>query len=192
MPTEPLFSALEKLRARHRDVPLVPVSTRNAIDGYLVLRAVIDSLHRPQSSSASRFTAGERADASWSRRALQGNSFCRLYDALSQLFAERSVSCEHLTAEIPIEQLIFGIQIAKSGCKLIKFSASSSIQFNKCRASRHCQNDRENHDKRCAVLRHELSFRVRSEVAEGFFEQFSLIYSNPLPPPASLQARSGS
>ena len=95
----------------------------------------------------------------------QGTSFCRLCDALSQLFAECSVPCEHLTAEVPIERLIFGIQIAKSGLKLIKFSASSSIQFNKCRASRHCQNDRENHDKRCAVLRHELSFRVRSEVA---------------------------
>jgi Ku protein len=123
-------------------------------------------------------------------------SFCRLYDALSQLFAECSVPCEHLTAEIPIEQLIFGIQIAKSGCKLIKFSASSSIQFNKCRASRHCQNDRENHDKRCAVLRHELSFRVRSEVAEGSSNlapwQFSLIYSNPLPPPALLQGPVGS
>ena len=148
--------------------------------------------HDPQSSSASRFTASERADASWSHRALQGNSFCRLYDALSQLFAECSVPCEHLTAEIPIEQLIFGIQIAKSGCKLIKFSASSSIQFNKSRASRHCQNDRENHDKRCAVLRHELSFRVRSEVAEGSSNlapwQFSLIYSNPLPPPASRPA----
>ena len=129
-------------------------------------------------------------------RALQGDSFCRLYDALSQLFAECSVPCEHLTAEIPIERLIFGIQIAKSGCKLIKFSASSSIQFNKCRASRHCQNDRENHDKRCAVLRHELSFRVRSEVAEGSSNlapwQFSLIYSNPLPPPASLPELPGS
>jgi DNA end-binding protein Ku len=37
-------------------------------------------------------------------------SFCRLYDALSQLFAECSVPCEHLTAEIPIERLIFGIR----------------------------------------------------------------------------------
>jgi hypothetical protein len=124
-------------------------------------------------------------------RALQGDSFCRLCDALSQLFAECSVPCEHLTAEIPIEQLIFGIQIAKSGCKLIKFSASSSIQFNKCRASRHYQDDRENHDKRCAVLRHELSFRVRSEVAEGFSNlapwQFSLIYSILTP----LRARKG-
>jgi hypothetical protein len=94
-------------------------------------------------------------------RTLLGTSFCGLCDALSQLFAERSVPCEHLTAEIPIKQLIFSIQIAKSGRKLIKFSASSSIQFNECRASRHCQNDRENHDKRCAVLRHVLSFRVR-------------------------------
>ena len=100
-------------------------------------------------------------------RTLLGTSFCRLCDALSQLFAERSVPCEHLTAEIPIKQLIFSIQIAKSGCKLIKFSASSSIQLNECRASRHCQIDRENHDKRCAVLRHVLSFRVRSEVERG-------------------------
>jgi hypothetical protein len=42
--------------------------------------------------------------------ALQGDSFCRLCDALSQLFAECSVPCEHLTAEIPIERLIFGIR----------------------------------------------------------------------------------
>ena len=32
-------------------------------------------------------------------RTLLGTSFCRLCDALSQLFAERSVPCEHLTAE---------------------------------------------------------------------------------------------
>ena len=43
-------------------------------------------------------------------RALQGDLFCRLCDALSQLFAECSVPCEHLTAEIPIERLIFGIR----------------------------------------------------------------------------------
>jgi hypothetical protein len=64
-------------------------------------------------------------------RCAHGHSFYRLRDAISHLFAERSVPCEHLTAEIPIERLIFGIEIAKSGCKLIKFSASSSIQFNK-------------------------------------------------------------
>jgi hypothetical protein len=52
-------------------------------------------------------------NAALRRSALQGDSFCRLYDALSQLFAECSVPCQHLTAEIPIEQLIFGIQIAK-------------------------------------------------------------------------------
>jgi hypothetical protein len=40
-----------------RDILTVMIPARNAIDRYLVLRAM-RGLHRPQSSSASRFTAG--------------------------------------------------------------------------------------------------------------------------------------
>jgi hypothetical protein len=86
-----------------------------------------------------------------------------LSDAINHFFAERSVPCEHLTPEIPIECLIFGIEIAKSGFKFIKFSASPSIQLNKRRASRHCQNERDNRDNKRAILSDWLSFRVRSE-----------------------------
>ena len=48
-------------RGLQRDILTVTMGARNAIDRYLVLRAGIVS-HRPQSSSASRRTAGERAD----------------------------------------------------------------------------------------------------------------------------------